>query len=99
MSESNPQAVRCRGVRCWPPTADGNTREEILQATRQLLALMIRQNGIDPADVASAIFTTTVDLDAEFPAALPLGNWAGSTWHSCAITSWMCRPRSANAFA
>jgi chorismate mutase len=67
MSESNQQAVRCRGVR-GATTADGNTREEILQATRQLLALMIRQNGIDPADVASAIFTTTVDLDAEFPA-------------------------------
>ena len=29
---------------------------------------MIRQNSIEPTDVASAIFTTTVDLDAEFPA-------------------------------
>jgi chorismate mutase len=29
---------------------------------------MIRRNGIDRKDVASAIFTTTSDLDAEFPA-------------------------------
>jgi chorismate mutase len=29
---------------------------------------MIRRNGIRPEDVASAIFTTTTDLNAEFPA-------------------------------
>ena len=29
---------------------------------------MIRQNDIAPEDVASAIFTTTPDLNAEFPA-------------------------------
>ena len=57
----------CRGVR-GATSADSNTAEDILQATRQLLALMIRQNGIEPEDVASAIFTTTPDLDAEFPA-------------------------------
>lgn len=57
----------CRGVR-GATTADANTSEEILKATRQLLALIIRQNGIRAEDVASAIFTTTVDLDAEFPA-------------------------------
>ncbi len=57
----------CRGVR-GATTADANTPEEILKATLQLLALMIRQNGILQEDVASAIFTTTVDLDAEFPA-------------------------------
>jgi len=45
-----------------------NDREEILSATRQLLALLIRRNEIDPQDVASAIFTTTPDIDAEFPA-------------------------------
>ncbi len=57
----------CRGVR-GATTADANTSEDILRATRQLLALMVRQNGIQPEDVASAIFTTTSDLDAEFPA-------------------------------
>lgn len=57
----------CRGVR-GATTVDSNSREEILQATRQLLALMIRLNGIESEHVASAIFTTTLDLDAEFPA-------------------------------
>jgi chorismate mutase len=57
----------CRGVR-GATTADGNTRDEILTATRQLLALMIRLNGIKPEDVGSAIFSLTRDLDAEFPA-------------------------------
>lgn len=57
----------CRGVR-GATTADANTRDEILTATRQLLGLMIRINGIDPEDVASAVFSLTRDLDAEFPA-------------------------------
>jgi chorismate mutase len=43
-------------------------REEILKATRELLALMIHLNDIQPQDVASAIFTTTPDLSAAFPA-------------------------------
>ncbi len=59
--------MACRGVR-GATTADANTSDAILEATRQLLALMIRLNGIEPEDVASAIFTTTPDLDAEFPA-------------------------------
>jgi chorismate mutase len=57
----------CRGVR-GATTVEHNDREEILTATRQLLALMVRRNSIDKQDVASAIFTTTPDLDAEFPA-------------------------------
>jgi len=59
--------MACRGVR-GATTVEGNTREAILKGTRELLALMIRQNDIWPGDVASAIFTTTPDLDAEFPA-------------------------------
>ena len=57
----------CRGVR-GATTADENSREAILTATRQLLALLIRTNGIRSEDVGSAIFTTTAELDAEFPA-------------------------------
>jgi chorismate mutase len=60
-------AMLCRGVR-GATTADANTRDEILAATRQLLALLIRLNGIEPQDVASAVFSLTRDLDAEFPA-------------------------------
>ena len=57
----------CRGVR-GATTAASNSRDDILTATRQLLALMIHINEISPDDVSSAIFSTTVDLDAEFPA-------------------------------
>ncbi len=57
----------CRGVR-GATTVESNSKEEILVGTRQLLALMIRLNGIEPQDVGSAIFSTTIDLDAEFPA-------------------------------
>ena len=57
----------CRGVR-GATTVSHNNRDEILEATRQLLALMIRRNGIESKDVASAIFTITSDLNAEFPA-------------------------------
>ena len=56
-----------RGVR-GATTVDANSREEILAATRQLLALMVRLNGIDTEMVASAVFSLTRDLDAEFPA-------------------------------
>jgi chorismate mutase len=57
----------CRGIR-GATTAENNSPEEILKATRQLLALMIRLNGIRPEDVCSATFSTTTDLDAQFPA-------------------------------
>lgn len=57
----------CRGVR-GATTIEHNTPEDILRGTRELLALMIRFNGIDPNDVASAIFTTTSDVNAAFPA-------------------------------
>ena len=59
--------MACRGVR-GATTVEKNEREEVLAATRQLLALLIRRNGIEADDVASAIFTTTSDIDAEFPA-------------------------------
>ena len=59
--------MACRGVR-GATTVEANTRDEILTNTRQLLALMIRRNGIESEDVASAIFTVTMDLNAEFPA-------------------------------
>ena len=59
--------MACRVVR-GATTVTANTREEILGETRKLLALMIRFNDIETADVASAIFTVTSDLNAEFPA-------------------------------
>ena len=63
----NNAVLVCRGIR-GATTIENNTPEEILKGTRELLALMIRFNGIKPEDVSSAIFTTTVDLNAAFPA-------------------------------
>jgi chorismate mutase len=56
-----------RGIR-GATTADENTPESILAATRELLEALIAANGLQPDDVASAIFTTTPDLNAEYPA-------------------------------
>jgi len=72
--------VMCRGVRGATTVAE-NTREAILTATRELLQRMIDANGIHPDEVASVIFTTTRDLNAEFPAlaARQLG------WHDVAL--------------
>ncbi|NDJ78786.1 MAG: chorismate mutase [Chloroflexi bacterium] len=57
----------CRGVRGAINVAE-NSRDTILDATRELLQAMIDANAILPDDVASAFFTTTMDLTAEYPA-------------------------------
>jgi len=58
----------CRGVR-GATTIQRDEPEIVLQATRELLAFMIRLNEIDSSDVASAIFTVTSDINSVFPAA------------------------------
>lgn len=57
----------CRGVR-GATTIQGSSREKILAATAELLERMLQANGIEPDDVASAVFTTSPDLTAEYPA-------------------------------
>jgi chorismate mutase len=57
----------CRGIR-GATTVEHNTREEILAATTELLKLMVQRNDVRIEDIASAIFTVTDDLDADFPA-------------------------------
>jgi len=59
--------IYCRGIR-GATTAAANTREAILEATRDMLARLIEANGLRPDDIASAMFSTTPDLNAEFPA-------------------------------
>lgn len=72
--------MQCRGVR-GAITVEANTAEAILEATTELLGEMIAANNIRPEQVASAIFSTTVDLNATFPAlaARQLG------WHDVAL--------------
>jgi chorismate mutase len=49
--------------------AEANEAEAILLATEELMHELIERNGLDHAAMVSCIFTTTDDLDAEFPAA------------------------------
>jgi chorismate mutase len=57
----------CRGIR-GATTVEQNDREEILTATKELLELLIEKNDLHKEDVASAIFSMTDDLNADFPA-------------------------------
>lgn len=59
--------MRCQGVR-GATTIEANEREAILAGTRELLTSMVDENGIDPDDIASVIFTTSSDVNAEYPA-------------------------------
>ena len=72
--------IYCRGIR-GATTVETNSREAILECARALLLQIIEANDVRPEDVGSAIFTTTPDLNAEFPAlaARELG------WHDVAL--------------
>lgn len=59
--------AKIRGIR-GATTADNNTKEAIVEATREMLEALVAANDIDVDDVASATFSTTRDLNAEFPA-------------------------------
>ena len=48
--------------------AEENGREAILEATAELMRTLIERNSLEADDMVSCIFTTTADLDAEFPA-------------------------------
>jgi chorismate mutase len=57
-----------RGIR-GATSASVNTRDAILEATRELLGEMLRLNSIVAFDeIVSVLFTTTPDLTATFPA-------------------------------
>jgi chorismate mutase len=66
-----------RGLR-GATTATANTSEAILEATAELLSALRDANGFAPEDVESAIFTSSPDLTADYPAraARQLG-WTG----------------------
>jgi len=57
----------CRGVR-GATTVTVDEQDAVLRATREMLALIIRLNDIQPTDVASAFFTTTRDVASVYPA-------------------------------
>ena len=59
--------MSCRGIR-GATTVDLNDPDAIREATTVLLTEMMRANDLRVEDIASAFFTTTRDLNAEFPA-------------------------------
>ena len=61
------QSLAVRGIR-GATTAEANTAEDILEATREMIGALVHLNGLAPDDIVSAIFTTTPDLTATFPA-------------------------------
>ena len=67
-----------RGVR-GATTVERNEAALVRERTLELLRALVERNGIRPEDVASAIFTTTPDLDADFPArgARGIPGWDG----------------------
>lgn len=68
MNSTKPAATySCRGVR-GAITVEANTVDAILSATRELLDAMVEANAIELDDIGSVFFSTTPDLNAEFPA-------------------------------
>ena len=47
---------------------DADDRQQILDATTELLQAVLDANGLTPDDLISVLFTATPDLTAEFPA-------------------------------
>ncbi|MGZ5313767.1 MAG: chorismate mutase [Solirubrobacterales bacterium] len=52
---------------------DANEADQILNGTEQLMRELLERNGLEPEAIVSCIFTSTDDLDAEFPAAAARG--------------------------
>ena len=59
--------MQCRGIR-GAITVSANNKESIVAATGKLLMEMALANQIEIEDIAAIFFTTTPDLNAEFPA-------------------------------
>lgn len=53
--------------------AEANEPTAIVDATTQLIGELLERNGLEPGAMVSCLFTTTDDLDAEFPAVAARG--------------------------
>lgn len=47
---------------------DADDRDQVLEATTELLTAVLERNALTPDDLISVIFTATPDLTSEFPA-------------------------------
>jgi chorismate mutase len=59
--------VKLRALR-GATTVEANTTDAILDGTEELLRAVLERNALETGDLVSCIFTTTDDLNAEFPA-------------------------------
>ncbi|MEX2598484.1 MAG: chorismate mutase [Dehalococcoidia bacterium] len=74
---------QCLGIR-GATTADANTRNAITHATEELLRELVKANELAETDVSAVFFTTTPDLNAEFPA---MAARIGLGWEHTALMS------------
>ncbi len=58
---------KIRGIR-GATTVNKNTRSEVIEATQEMLSTIIDKNKLSTDDIAAAMFTTTEDINCEFPA-------------------------------
>jgi len=56
-----------RGIR-GAITADNNTKQEIIEKTKELLIALKKENDFKIEDITSIFFSVTSDLNAAFPA-------------------------------
>ncbi len=56
-----------RGIR-GAITAESNTSGDIIKAAKRLIMELVEANEVIKEDIASIFFTTTPDLNADFPA-------------------------------
>lgn len=59
--------MKVRGIR-GATTVDIDQADDILQATTELLQLMIKRNRLEVDDLAAVVFTVTSDIQAVYPA-------------------------------
>ena len=56
-----------RGIR-GATTVESNTRQAMIDATKELLTELVSANQLSIPEIASIIFTVSPDLNADFPA-------------------------------
>ena len=56
-----------RGIR-GAITVNSNTKEEIIEITKELLIVLLRENNFKIEDIVNVFFSATPDLNAAFPA-------------------------------
>ncbi|MDN5331698.1 MAG: CMP/dCMP kinase [Tepidanaerobacteraceae bacterium] len=59
--------MKVRGIR-GATTVDSNSKEEVINATKELIKEMMDKNGVTIDDICFILFSATEDIDAAFPA-------------------------------